>query len=126
MSGGGRNGDAFRGVAGFQEYRPFFRLEDVPNAGLYVYITENHPSLYVPVTFAIDKSLRFHTFFLTSQLPFGAFPRIANDIRHPGGIDMVFYDGHVETNLPSWLDPGWPLSLGQRLIHLTQVPESEF
>ncbi|MCA9244681.1 MAG: DUF1559 domain-containing protein [Phycisphaerales bacterium] len=126
IAGGGRAGDAFQGVSGFNEYRAFFRLEDVANAGLYVYITENHTSLFQPGSFFVQRSLRFHTFFLTSQLPFGSYPRVASDIRHPGGIDMVFYDGHVETNLPSWLDVGWPYSLGQRLIHVTEVPESEF
>ncbi len=125
LRGGGRPGENFQVVYGAQNdpaYRPFFKIDTVPDPARHVYFTENHVSLYVPAT-GSSKSLAFHSFFFASQLPFGGWPRIANDIRHPGGIDVGFYDGHVETRAPSWLDAGWPRSLGQRLINLSPTSE---
>ncbi|MCA9244680.1 MAG: DUF1559 domain-containing protein [Phycisphaerales bacterium] len=118
--GGGQAGEDFEVVWGAENssYRPFFKLESIPDPARFVYFTENHVSLYVPVRTGDGKSFAFHTFFFASQLPFGAYPRIANDIRHPGGLVMGFYDGHAEPHLPSWLDEGWPRSLGQRLINV--------
>lgn len=77
--------------------------------------TEGHVSL------ARDE-LRFHHFFLTTQLPFGAFPRIANDQRHPGGLNALFFDSSVRTLRLTALDCGWPNSRGQRLRYVTIMP----
>ncbi len=80
-----------------------------------IYVTEAHRSLYW-------TEYRFHHFFLTSMLPFGARPRIANDQRHPGGINALFFDGHARTMPLRLVDPGWPRSLGLRLRWFTTVP----
>ncbi len=80
-----------------------------------IYVTEAHRSLYW-------SEYRFHHFFLTSQLPFGELPRIANDQRHPGGINALFFDGHGKTMALRLVDPGWPKPLGIRLRWFTVVP----
>ncbi len=80
-----------------------------------IYVTEAHSSLPW-------YDYRFHHFFLGSQLPFGAFPRIATDQRHPGGLNALFFDGHAETMPLDVIDPGWPEPLDVRLRWFTVVP----
>ena len=55
-----------------------------------IYVTEAHVSLPW-----VGQGPRFHHFFLGQQLPFGRFPRIANDNRHVDGINALFFDGSV-------------------------------
>ena len=80
-----------------------------------IYITEAHAT--VPTRIFV-----LHDAFLTSQLPFGAFPRISNDKRHPGGVNTLMFDGHVETMAFTRRDSGWPNPLADRLRWFTIVP----
>jgi prepilin-type processing-associated H-X9-DG protein len=68
---------------------------------------------------------RFHHIFLTSQLAFGLYPRMANDQRHPGGLNAGFFDGSGRTMTLRRFDPGWPNTLGMRLKHFA-VPPPEY
>jgi prepilin-type N-terminal cleavage/methylation domain-containing protein/prepilin-type processing-associated H-X9-DG protein len=63
-----------------------------------------------------------HDVFAAVQLPLGAHPRIANDMRHPGGINALFFDTHVERMQHQRMDAGWPNPPGQRLRYFTIVP----
>jgi prepilin-type processing-associated H-X9-DG protein len=46
-------------------------------------------------------------------------PPIANDQRHPGGIETAFFDGHVRTMDLERMDPGYPNELSKRLRFFT-------
>jgi prepilin-type N-terminal cleavage/methylation domain-containing protein/prepilin-type processing-associated H-X9-DG protein len=80
-----------------------------------IFTTEAHKNL--PTT-----DLQFHDLFMAHQLPFGSFPRIANDLRHPNGINASFFDGHAERMNLHNLDAGWPKPAGERLRYFTTVP----
>lgn len=80
-----------------------------------IHVTEGHHSLPV-------NELRFHHFFYTSQLPFGRFPRTANDRRHPGGLTALFYDGHAVAMRHEKMDVGWPNDISLRLQWFTTMP----
>jgi prepilin-type N-terminal cleavage/methylation domain-containing protein/prepilin-type processing-associated H-X9-DG protein len=99
------------------------RLEDMPqeaNLASKIYLTEAH--VYLTWTYSRDAT-RYHTFFLTSQLPFGGRPRIANDQRHPGGLNALFFDGHGATMDLHEMDRGWPNGLETRLKWFTVMPD---
>lgn len=118
-AGGGQNGDAFSGVSAPVDYEETTKLSKIvlaANPGEIIYVTEGHISLR-------HNDYRFHHFFLTSQLPFGAFPRIASDRRHPGGITELFFDGHATVMRNEKMDAGYGNSLGIRLRWLTKAPE---
>lgn len=71
--------------------------------------------------------LAFYSFFLESHLPWGGSPRIDNDKRHPGGLNALFFDGHVKTMTVEKLDPN-PESDDreiriERLRWFTMVPD---
>lgn len=93
----------------------------VANPSRLIYITEG--SKYLS-----DIEMRYHHFFLTSQLSAGVEPRVATDQRHPGGLNAAFWDGHVDTNTLKKMDAGWGKSIGERLQLFTvpagDVPES--
>jgi len=72
-----------------------------------IYITEAHKALWEKDE-EFDHDPRFNTFFMAAHLPFAGAPRIANDQRHPGGLDCLFFDGHVQTLALDTLDIGWP------------------
>lgn len=120
--GGGADGDEYRGeyIDERIQYVSFFKLEHLGAAKVssarLAMVTEGHSSLET-------NDIRFHHMFFTSQLPFGAYPRIANDQRHPGGINALFYDGHSETVGLRKFDSGWPNTLGHRLRYMTVMPE---
>jgi prepilin-type N-terminal cleavage/methylation domain-containing protein/prepilin-type processing-associated H-X9-DG protein len=132
VNGGGQAGDRYQGENGPDEgYRDTYKMtefEGVINPSQVVFVTESHKSLpaVLPPPGAYTGTLpefRFHHFFLTSMLPFGAFPRIANDQRHPGGLNSLFFDGSGRTMSLQKMDPGWPNSLGLRLRQFAVPPE---
>lgn len=83
--------------------------------GRLIYVTEGHQQLDT-------ATLYLHDTFYTSQMPFGAFPRVANDKRHPGGITNLFFDGHATPMTLTKIDASWPHPLGIRLTYFTRVP----
>ena len=91
------------------------QLESAKPGAETIYVTESHVQLQF-------DDFAFHHFFLMAHLPFGTEPRIANDQRHPGGIDALFFDSHAQTMTLNTMDAGWPNSLGIRLRWFTVVP----
>lgn len=93
----------------------FFRLDDFSGGespARFIFMTEAHQSLP-------KDQLIYHDVFYTSQLPLGAHPRIANDQRHPGGINALYFDGHVLTMAIRDMDAGYPNQNAERLEHFT-------
>lgn len=129
-AGGGPAGDAWAPVynAPRQSYRGTYKLEDFTGQGdsaRIVFVTEAHATITnTSVTRNANGNFRFLHFFLASHLPFGLHPRIANDLRHPGGINSLFFDGHVATMRHDKFDVGYPRSLGLRMKYMAPVPES--
>ena len=129
----------FRPDAGYQGeanaqnrrvYQFLRRIEDIPKelgSSRAIHVTEAHASLAKRLpTGQYDwqqNGLRFYHFFYPSQIPFGIYPRIANDQRHPAGLNSLFYDGHAGSLRLQTLDPGWPNRYGLRLKYLTVPPE---
>ncbi len=72
--------------------RPINWISQVRGASGIVYISEGHRSLLATLT--------LHDAFRGAHLPRGREPRVAVDQRHPGGINALFYDGHVDPRLP--------------------------
>lgn len=118
MAGGGAFGQTWKGEV-TSDYVSVFRMEQISsktNPAGKIWATEGHISL--PTT-----EVRFHHYFFTSQLPFGAYPRIASDERHPGGIAAMFFDGHAGIVSLHRIDPGWPKSIGIRMGLFTIAPK---
>ncbi len=89
----------------------------------FIYATEAHTSL--PNKDVGSSELggpHFHHVFLGAHLPFAGEPRIANDERHPGGINGMFFDGHVRTLELHQIDPGYGAKYSRRLKWFTFVP----
>ena len=59
--------------------------------------------------------------FFATQLPLGSFPRMASDQRHPGGLNALFFDTHVERMAIKEMDAGWPNPIELRLRYFTTV-----
>lgn len=119
VAGGGDQGDHYHPEHNVPDYRGVSKLDDiaaVTNPGRLIFVTEAHTGLRW-------DDFTFHHFFLASQLPFGAYPRIASDQRHPGGINALFFDFHARTLPLRTIDPGWPTPLGMRLSLFTVMPE---
>ena len=79
-----------------------------------IYLAEGHRNLPT-------GSVRLHDLFSPRQLPFGSLPRIASDLRHPGGINILFFDGHVDRMQNRTIDPGFPRPLPERLRWIARV-----
>jgi len=136
------DGQEFRPDAGYQGesnatnrsvYAFARRLDDIPKelgASRAIHVTEAHASLAKRLPSGQydwqQNGLRFYHFFYPSQIPFGIFPRIANDLRHPVGINSLFYDGHAAVLRLQTLDAGWPNRYGLRLKYLTVPPEDQW
>lgn len=77
-----------------------------------IYLTEAHEAMPT-------DSVELHDLFYSSQLPRGSFPRVSNDKRHPGGVNAVFFDTHVERIPLTSLDVGSPRPRAERLRWFT-------
>ncbi len=103
----------------------FSRLDEIGrlSPSRYIHITEAHAALPRSPRGrqgGADWGIR-HDLFATNQIPFGTRPRVANDQRHPGGINALFFDGHVVTLSLHSVDPGWPTDVALRMQRFTQV-----
>jgi len=107
---------------GAAEYIEASKRSDFPPganpAGL-IYVTEGHTRLPWKTAGTL-----FHHFFLGLHLPLAGTPRIANDQRHPAGLNALFFDGHADTMEIHQLDPGWPNTLDKRLKWFTVMPDT--
>jgi prepilin-type N-terminal cleavage/methylation domain-containing protein/prepilin-type processing-associated H-X9-DG protein len=102
------------------------KIEKMPasaNPAHIIYLTEGHVSLPWNPDKGSSSGIRFHTFFLTVQLPFAGESRIANDQRHPNGLNACFFDGHAENMEFQRLDPGYGYPIGRRLSYFTVMPD---
>ena len=95
--------------------REFANLSDFdqPTSRI-IYLAEAHARMPTDTVW-------LHDLFSPRQLPFGSLPRIANDARHPGGINVLFFDTHVERMPNRKIDPGSPRPLAERLRWLARV-----
>ena len=80
-----------------------------------IYLTEANEGLPT-------NTAQLHDLFFSTQLPRASFPRIASDLRHPGGINALFFDTHVETMSHAKMDVGFPQPLGARMRWFARVP----
>ena len=103
---------------GYEQATQLDRISSAGNPAELIYVTEAHFSLPWNV-----EGPRFHHFFLASQLPLGGLPRVANDQRHPNGLNALFFDGHVQTMDHHSIDAAWPNPLSFRLRWFTVMPE---
>lgn len=99
------------------DYAKFSKLSDFSrhSPSRFIIYTEAHSSL-------LTNNLGFHDTWATSQLPWGAFPRMSDDKRHPGGINAAFFDGSARTMGFTVIDVGWPEKQQFRLKWFTVVP----
>ncbi len=127
VNGGGPPGDQWTedGDVPTVSYKGMYRMEEfggVVDPSRTVFVTEAHESLSATTVAANQNTdFRYLHFFLASHLPFGLHPRIASDLRHPGGINALFFDGHAATMRQDKFDPGYPLSLALRLRYTAAV-----
>ncbi len=98
---------------------PITHIDSRP-AGRYIYITEAHAQMPT----SQQWWGRLHDVFLPWNLPFGNHPRIANDQRHPGGLNALYFDGHVRTLPLHSLDDGWPRDVSLRIQRFTRVDDA--
>jgi prepilin-type N-terminal cleavage/methylation domain-containing protein/prepilin-type processing-associated H-X9-DG protein len=113
---GGSSGTIGNGPISSTRPRIFFsRLTDFKArnpAGL-IHLTEAHENHALPR--AAGTWGQLHDLFQLSHLPFSTQPRIANDPRHPGGINALYFDGHAKTMPYPMMDSGWPHERSDRL-----------
>lgn len=95
-------------LADHEEYFKLDRLEKRVNGANIILYGEAHHTLPVDV-------MNFHDIFYANQLPLASFPRMASDMRHPGGIANLFFDGHAVALRPSQVDAGWPNPIDIRI-----------
>jgi prepilin-type processing-associated H-X9-DG protein len=107
-------------------YVAFSKMDAFPpgvSPGDFIYATEAHTTL--PNRDIGSDPLggpHFHHIFVGAHLPFAGEPRIANDERHPAGLNGMFFDGHVRTMELHQIDPGYGASYSRRLKWFTYVP----
>lgn len=113
----GPPGSAYRGVTGYPDYVAHFRYNMiVPRGpGRLIMTSEGHVSLPA-------DDIRYHHMFFSNQLPFGGYPRMASDLRHPGGLNNLFFDGQVRRMSLQQIDSAWPNPVADRLRWFTIAP----
>ena len=97
------------------------KLDDFPAATSpadFIYITE--VNTVIPWK---TQGSRYHHAYLAAQLPFAAWARIADDQRHPGGLNALFFDQHIETLDLHRMDAGYPNFRDKRLRYFTIMPD---
>jgi prepilin-type N-terminal cleavage/methylation domain-containing protein/prepilin-type processing-associated H-X9-DG protein len=97
------------------------RLDEFPAAtspANFIYITEVNTAMHWKTL-----GTRYHHAYLAAQLPFAAWSRIADDQRHPGGLNALFFDQHIETLDLHEIDVGYPNFRDKRLRHFTIMPD---
>jgi len=99
------NSESFPGQHPFE--LPLEVLSQMGNTAGIIYLSEAHRSLPSSSDFdGWNSSLfgpyryAFHDVWTIGHLPRGKIPRVANDMRHPAGINSVFFDTHVERRNP--------------------------
>ncbi len=102
------------GTSDKTEFASLTRMEE--STSNWIYLTEAHALLPTDTPW-------LHDLFSSTQLPLAAYPRIASDLRHPSGINALFFDTHVESMRHQRMDVGWPHSLSERLRYFTNVPQ---
>ncbi|MCH7870954.1 MAG: type II secretion system protein [Planctomycetes bacterium] len=119
----GQRGERYRGEGGTMDYIGLYGINGVDRYGpaKLVLTTEAHESLYR----GWPQGVRFNHFFFGSQLPFAAWPRIANDARHEGFINCLFFDGHAASIQLTQFDIGWPKDLALRMRWISTPVEDE-
>ncbi len=127
VAGGGFAGDSYRGEPA-PDYAEMFKLDELAKAGFspsrFIFVTEPHISLASEVPKdETGTEIRYHSCFVTSQLPFGLYPRVASDRRHPGGLNNLFWDGSGHTLSLNSMDAGYGNTLGMRLRWFTTYKE---
>lgn len=114
--GGGPQGPRYRAEnQSFADSESFFRLgklDSRTNPARLIFLIGTHQLMSV-------QDLALHDTFFTSQLPRGRYPRMANDQRHPGGLNCLFFDGHVATMPIETIDSGFGAELADRLRFFT-------
>ena len=108
------------GASGYRETRQRSEFTQGASSGAYIYATEGHTVLPWG---RLAGGTKFYAFFVSMQLPFGGVPRIANDQRHPGGLNASFFDGHVQTLDLHEMDCGYPNTVDRRLRYFTLMPD---
>jgi len=76
-------------------------LSEIKNIGGTVYLAA--ANRFLPSGFPgrnFNRNFVFHDFWRGAQLSRGKFPRLAADVRHPQGINLLFFDGHVAQRQP--------------------------
>lgn len=79
-----------------------------------IYVSEAHVQLKW-------DDFTFHHAFVMAQIPFGVQPRLANDQRHQGRMNAMFFDGHARGMRLHRMDAGWPNTLETRLRWFTAI-----
>ncbi len=116
---GGWDAEDMAAPTGYTSFSKLEQISNVAGTGQISYVTEGHKSM---TENGNKKGFRFHHYFLMEMLPLAGSPRIASDQRHPGGLNITFFDGHADTMQLKTIDPGYPNSPGIRLKYMTVVP----
>jgi prepilin-type N-terminal cleavage/methylation domain-containing protein/prepilin-type processing-associated H-X9-DG protein len=110
-------------VSSAAERRFFSKKDELDgrNPAELIYIAEAHQNHDAD---PVNGWGQLHDLFELAHLPFGSQPRVSNDRRHPGGVTVLFYDGHAEARRPQRIDVGWPGLRIDRLRWFTVVEEA--
>lgn len=77
------------------------RVSEVINTSGVTYLAEANQ--YMPSGYgasASEQRFVYHDFWRGSQLPRGQYPRLATEMRHTSGINLLFFDAHVSVKNP--------------------------
>jgi prepilin-type N-terminal cleavage/methylation domain-containing protein/prepilin-type processing-associated H-X9-DG protein len=117
---GRRIGDGPQTV-GRRSEQEFIGLDDLGQmrAAERIYITEAHQEMPT----GRRQWGTFLDLFIARHMPLAVEPRVANDQRHPAGLNALFFDSHVQTMSIFRMDPGWPAEAADRVRWFTELAE---